>query len=238
MSYSPAPPSWYRPRPWRRWPVLRQMFQAHWQPLLKQGVRMNDVALVKKSLNAGANPNGHLPGEVQGSFVPVSLLHFAVEQGFHQCVEALVQAGAQLEVKGKGLFDTTPLAQAILKGDYQCARVLALAGASFECKLVVLDPTTLADACSMGGLDPRRIGNVQTTLAQLVSGEKVSLRHSTAAQVNGRPDLSDDPKLHHLLRELEAVKKEQHLAEVWKEPEVTSEEPAEPVAAPKRRARL
>ena len=112
--------------PWR---TLRSWIAT---PRAKRAVEARDLVALRSALAKGANPNAIVSLERQGTrLVSTFLIHRATELRWPDGIQALVQAGANVEARGT-VADATPLFLALEARHPATVRALAQAGASLD----------------------------------------------------------------------------------------------------------
>ena len=112
-------------------------------------VKLGKVAVVRKKLKQGGNPNER----DQGNRTP---LHWAAQEGFLDIVRCLIKFGAHLNLVDDLGF--TPLAVAAGEGHVSVVRELLTAGASPDLRIHANENgTALHLACSWGRADVVRV---------------------------------------------------------------------------------
>ncbi len=178
---------------------LQPLTSLAWNGSLLRAWQENNTAAAIAALEKGADPDLMVPLSDKGTEME-PLIVAAARRNDTDCLKALIQAGVDLEKRSPEMFTATALGTALLGRKWEAARVLALAGASWNAPIWVLDPNSLAQAMVLGGLDPRRIVPIQTTLQKLATGEATSLRD----QVSSQMALHQEPGMKQLLAELAA----------------------------------
>lgn len=194
--------------------LLHRCFGWRHDKALGQAWKDQDEAGLLQAIARGANPDLHV-SDGKDSVEPI--LAAAARTGQLACVQALIEAGADLESRGPSLYAATPLGAALFARQWKIARELALAGARWDAPVCVVDAKSwsYASAISGGGIDPRLLKIIDTTLENLVLGEDLRLRDATVSV-----PLASEPGLHALLKELRAGDHQAHLKNVLGEAEM------------------
>lgn len=169
--------------PWR---TLRSWIAT---PRAKRAVEARDLVALRSALAKGANPNAIVSLDRRGTrLVPTHLIHRATELRWPDGVQALVQAGANVEARGT-VADATPLFLALEARHPATVRALAQAGASLEGQGWTLDRAYMAQCEELLGWDyPNQLDWVrhQETTARALLGEFSNDKEMVAAFLDGQ----------------------------------------------------
>jgi ankyrin repeat protein len=131
---------------------------------LLDAVKAGDMAGVQRTLQRHSDPNATEPDGT-------TVLHWAVQKDRADIVQALIAAGARVNVKNR--WGVTPLALAVTTGNPAITQALLKAGA---------DPRAAVPESGTPLLTAARSGNPETIKALLAAGVKVNETEETSGQ--------------------------------------------------------